>query len=370
MRILNLSLDKKILEKDSFPAHRIKKYGDLVDKYFVIIPASKNISFDLSLRVKIYGVRDKYKFFTLYLIFKKAWQIIKRNRVDIISVQDTYYLAILVFVLAHIFNIGLEVQVHGFEKFTFLREIVARFVLPRADSIRTVSHRLKKILEQEFGIREQKITVVPIYSQKPSKKELDLDFRKTKDNNKFVFLTIGRLVPVKNISMQIKALKNVIDISDKQIELWIVGDGPERVKLQNITKDFGIEKQVKFFGWQDNLDNFYRQADVFLLTSNSEGWGMVILEAASWGLPIIMTRVGCADEFIIHNKHGIIIPVGHQKELIEAMLNLMNNEDLRFKLGQAAFEAFKDLPSEEEVLNLYKESWRKALGSQLITHNS
>ncbi len=359
MRILNLSLDKNILEKDSLPARRIKEYGNLVDKYFVIVPGPKNISLDLSSRVKIYGVKGKYKLFAFYLIFKKAWQIIKKHKIDIISVQDPYYLAILGFVLARAFNIGLEVQVHGFEKFTFLRKIIARFVLPRADSVRTVSQRLKRFLEDEFGIREDMITVVPVYFKKINN-DKGIDLEKIK-KDKFIFLTISRIVPVKNIGLQIKALKNVTRVSNRQIELWIVGSGPEQTKLEKLVNDLNLEKQVKFFGWQDNLDNFYRQADVFLLTSNSEGWGMVILEAASWGLPIIMTRVGCADEFIIHKKNGIIITPGSQKELEQAMIEFLNNKKLRFELGKAAFKAFKDLPSEKEMLNLYKESWRRSL---------
>ncbi len=358
MRILNLSLDKNILKQDSFPARRIKKYGNLVDKYFVVVPTSQNISLDLSSRVRVYGIKGKYKLFAFFSIFKKAWQIIKKYKINIISIQDPYYLAILGLILARVFNLGLEIQVHGFEKFTFLRKIVARLVLPHANSVRTVSQRLKNFLRDEFGIREDKITVVPVYFKKTNNNRIGL---KQIKKDKFIFLTIGRLVPVKNIDLQIKALKNVIKTSNKQIELWIVGSGPEKIRLEKLVNELNLKKQVVFFGWRDSLDNFYRQANVFLLTSNSEGWGMVILEAASYGLPIIMTRVGCADEFIIHKKNGIIITPDNQKELEQAMIKLLNNKKLRFELGNAAFKSFKNLPSEEEILNLYKESWQKAL---------
>ncbi len=363
MRILSLGLDNSILKVDSALSRRIKKYSSLVDLYIVIVPEKRKKIVKFNSRAIFYGVNGYNKVITLINIYKLANRIIKNHKINIISVQDIYYLAFIAWILARTFNLGLEIQVHGFEKFTFLRKIIARFVLPRANSVRTVSQRLKKFLENEFNIRENRITVVPVYFKESSyERDIRLNLEKT-TKDKFIFLTISRLVPVKNISLQIKALKSISGVSSRQIELWIVGSGPEQIKLEKLVNDFNLEKQVKFFGWQDKLDTFYRQADVFLLTSNSEGWGMVILEAASWSLPIIMTRVGCADEFIIHKKNGIIITPGSQKELEQAMIQLLNNEKLRFKLGRAAFKTLKDLPSEEEVLNLYKESWRRALVS-------
>jgi len=93
-----------------------------------------------------------------------------------------------------------------------------------------------------------------------------------------------------------------------QAELWIVGDGKQRQALKHEVETRLIAS-VKFQGWQDDLDKFYNQADAFLLTSNSEGWGMVVVEAASFGLPIIMTDVGLAGEVIKDGESGIVIPV-------------------------------------------------------------
>ena len=92
-------------------------------------------------------------------------------------------------------------------------------------------------------------------------------------------------------------------------ELWIVGDGLERKKLELEIAKYKLENSVKLFGWQNNPDEFYSQADAFLLTSNYEGWGMVVIEAADYGLPIIMTDVGCAGELIENEKSGLVVPV-------------------------------------------------------------
>jgi len=179
-------------------------------------------------------------------------------------------------------------------------------------------------------------------------------------NGKVVFLTIGRLVPVKNIVIQIKAMVEVIK-KFPEVELWIIGEGPEKNNLEYIINNLELSEKVKLLGWQGDLRKFYSQADVFMLTSNYEGWGLAVIEAAAYGLPIIMTDVGCAGEVIRNRENGIIISVGDVKKLGEAMVKIMENKDLRKKLGDSACEAVKKLPNKNETLALYKKSWEKAL---------
>jgi poly(glycerol-phosphate) alpha-glucosyltransferase len=272
-------------------------------------------------------------------------------------VQDQYYLALIGFILSKQFKIGLEVQVHGFEKFYGLRKLIAKFVLPKANSVRCVSLRLKEELNVKFGVDEQKITVVPIFIEVRRKK---LEVRSEKNYVKFVFLTVGRLVSVKNIGMQIEAMREVVK-KHSNTELWVVGDGPERKNYELRIKNYQLNDNIKLLGWQDNLEEYYKQAGAFLLTSNSEGWGMAIVEAAGYSLPIIMTDVGLAGEVIKDGKSGLVIPVGDKQKLVEAMLRLVEDGQLRKTLADNARLAVSKLPSEEQTINLYKESWQKSV---------
>lgn len=171
-----------------------------------------------------------------------------------------------------------------------------------------------------------------------------------------MFLTVGRTVAVKNISLQIEAMKNIAE-DYPQAELWIAGDGPERKKLENQSKKLKIEKNVKFLGWKDNLDEPYQQTDVFMLTSNYEGWGLAVIEAAGFGLPIIMTDVGCAGEIIKNGENGIVIGVGDKKALTAAMASLIQDKNFREKIGEEAKKAILPLPNQEQNLDLYKKSF-------------
>ncbi len=345
MKILNISLDKNITDKNSAIAERIVEYGKITEKYTVLALDGKS-----------------GKIVNFFKIFLKASQILKNEKYDVITAQDIYFLGWLAVKLARKFKIGLEVQVHGFEKFWGIRKMLAKYVLKNADAVRVVSQRLRQKMIQEFGVAEEKITVVPIYtSQKFVKSRPVGGQAPVKSNNdKFIFLTVGRLAPVKNIKMQIDAMKNIVK-KYSQVELWIVGDGElsQKLKVQSQKSDVG--DKIKFMGWQKDLSKYYSQADTFLLTSNSEGWGMVVVEAAQFGLPIIMTDVGLAGEIIKDGDGGIVIPIEDQDKLEKAMIKIIADKNLRKKLGNSAREAIKKLPTKEETLELYKQSWTKVL---------
>ena len=367
MKILNISLDKNVLDSNSAVAKRMVDYGQLADKFTILVLADENREFNLSGNVKVVSVKKSNKFFDLLKLKRKAARVLNSEKYDIITVQDTYFIGWMALKLAKKFHLGLEVQVHGFEKFSGVRKLLAKRVLKKANAVRVVSQRLKREVMRDFGVQEDRITTVPIYIDIVLKTGLPLQRRAgtptsfaRNDNSTFIFLTVGRLVPVKNVAMQIDALA---EITKKflQVELWIVGDGVERQYLEIKNQKLKIKNQIKFFGWQNDLEKFYKQADCLLLTSNNEGWGLAVVEAAAHGLPIIMTDVGLAGEVIKNGESGIVIPVGDRKALVEAMIKIIEDSGLRKKLGEGARKAIKTLPSKEETFALYKKSWELAL---------
>ncbi|PIR92487.1 hypothetical protein COU01_01375 [Candidatus Falkowbacteria bacterium CG10_big_fil_rev_8_21_14_0_10_44_15] len=360
MKILSISLDKNILDKDSAAAKRMVEYGNLVERYTILVLADRDQEFGLSDKVKVIAIRKSNKFFSLLKLKRRAAEVLNSENYNIITVQDAYFIGLIALKLAKKFHLGLEAQVHGFEKFSGARKLLAKKVLRNADAVRVVSQRLKRQLISDFGVAERKITVVPIYSEHRTCNTQHITYT----NDKFIFLTVGRLVPVKNVSLQIKAMRHIVK-QFPQAELWIVGDGEQRQALEELCYPLPVTRYVKFFGWQENVEKFYRQADVFLLTSNSEGWGLAVVEAAAQGLPIIMTGVGLAGEVIKDKESGIVIPVGDQKELEKAMAVLTEDQELREKLGRNAAEVVKKFPSKEETLALYKKSWQTAVDNKI-----
>lgn len=319
MRVLNLSLDSRINEAGSPVARRLAALSVAVGEVAALAPKGDN------------KVREFLR------IWREAEALLCEKKYDLITVQDTAYLALLAYLLARRFCVPLEMQVHGLEKFYGIRKLLTGFLLKRADKIRVVSERLRR----EISARAY---VLPVYTQIETPTSHTKQTRET-----FTFLTVGRLVPVKNIGLQIRAFTQIVKESP-HTRLVIVGDGSER---ENLPK----HDRVIFEGQQKDLRRFYEEADAFLLTSNSEGWGVVVTEAAAYGLPIVMTDVGCAGEFIKDGENGTVIPVGDEEALVSAMKKLITNADFRTRLGEKAYLAYLALPSKERQVQKQVEAW-------------
>ena len=358
MKILTLGLDASVLKKNSHTASRAIKYGGIVKKYVVIVPNTAYKDVNLSSNVKVFGIKTQNKIIALYSIYKFTNRLLKNNKVDVISVQDQYYLAVIGLILSKKYKTGFEIQIHGFEKYSGLRKIIANHVIPKAGSMRCVSERLKAHITATFKVDKEKIVNVPILiTKKP--KNINAAFIPEKS---FVFLLVARLVKVKNIPLLIQAFKDVS--KKKDAKLWIVGDGPLLSTLNTLIKKEGLEDRIVMWPEQENIGKFYKSANAFVLSSNQEGWGMVVIEAASHGLPIIMTDVGCAGEFIKNNVNGVVIPVNDKKALVKSMTTIMENHKLRSSLGRRAAVTYKSMMSNAEILKKCRMSWRIASTTQ------
>lgn len=356
MKILSIGLDETVLLPDSRLAERVIDYGNLVEKYTVFVPAAKESRVELSENVTCFGISGANKIVRLFNIYRGVRGLLAQESFDIITCQDQYFLGLLSYCLSRLNKIGFEVQVHGWEKARGLRMLIAKFVLPKADAVRTVSERMRGMLVKEFNVKSDKITVVPILTKTVP---LHKVFYKEKRDD-FIFLTVGRFVRVKNISLQIKALFDVVKRYPRT-KLWIAGSGEEEESLRSLVNELGLVENVKFWGWlnKDDLYGLYAKADCFLLTSKAEGWGVAVVEAASHMRPIIMMDVGLAGELIKDSESGLIIS-DRKESLVEAMLKIINDSDLRKRLSEGARKAVEQLPAKEQTLNLYLRSWKKA----------
>ncbi len=380
MYVVNLALDPKALDPESVVAFRNRAYGRLTKHYSIVVPSRSTLTVRLSDRTTVYGIGGVHKVIQLFTMYRKAKQLIENGQCDVITTQDMYFLGLLGLFLARKYHLGLEVQVLGIEKLNALRKMIALFVLKEASVVRALSQRLKDRLIAEFDVPESLINIVTIYVDvgklgldmrtlsevdAHTFKQVSLDFRK-KYGEKMNFLTVSRLVSIKRTYMQIDAIK---ELKEKfpHIMLHIVGTGPDEMELKKRVASLGLENHVIFHGYQTGftLGMFYMECDCFLLTSDYEGWGMVIIEAATAGLPIIMTDVGCAGELILNEKSGLIIPPKDPQALKEAMVRVIQDGSLREKLSIGATGALALLPSFDTILLQYKGNWERALAHRL-----
>ncbi|KKU85155.1 MAG: Glycosyltransferase, partial [Parcubacteria group bacterium GW2011_GWA2_47_9] len=187
--------------------------------------------------------------------------------------------------------------------------------------------------------------------------DLNVEPKKFPEFDKTI-LMVSRLTSEKNVGLAIDAMAEVLKKHPKA-GLIIVGDGPEREALELKTKSYKLQANVKFKGWQNDTAPYYKGADIFLLTSWYEGWGMSAVEAMRYGAAVVMDDVGLAGEVVEDGKTGLVVPVGDKNALVGAITRLLENDELRRYLVEEAAKKVQKLPSAEEYYERMVDSWQK-----------
>ena len=153
----------------------------------------------------------------------------------------------------------------------------------------------------------------------------------------FEILTVGRLAPVKGLHVLLGAFERLL-AQNRNARLRIAGDGPERASLENEATRRGLGDRVVFEGWRssDQLRALYSQADVFALASFAEGIPVVLMEAMAMEIPCVATWVAGIPELIRHEADGLLVPPAAEEELASALARLIDDSDLRLRLGKSA----------------------------------
>ncbi len=151
----------------------------------------------------------------------------------------------------------------------------------------------------------------------------------------FCMVTAANLDPEKNHDTVLKALAQR---NDKQIYYVICGNGPEKQSLQDLTKQYGLEGQVYFLGFQEHMEDVLQAADVFVFPSLREGLGMAALEALACGIPVIAADNRGTREYMKNGKNGYLCEGTNVYQYAQAIKKLKENPDLREKMGEAGCE--------------------------------
>jgi glycosyltransferase involved in cell wall biosynthesis len=147
-------------------------------------------------------------------------------------------------------------------------------------------------------------------------------------------LFVGRLHPVKGTQYLLGAMK-IIHQKLPEAKLVLVGDGEEREHLETLTDNLGIRECVEFAGRvpHERVEGYMNQAEVFVLSSLSEGFPVTILEAMACGLPVVATRVGGVPDIIEDGTNGYLVDAMNQEQMAEALLKLLQDEQLRKEMS-------------------------------------
>ena len=304
------------------------------------------------------GLNTKNEFSpkVLAAIFKLS-KIIKDEKVDIVHAH-TRVSQVACFFACRIAGVPYVTTCHGFFK-KRLRGLFDTWGV----KVIAISDAVKTHLKEDLSVKEDRIELiysgvdVERFSKDYSRDEIDKIKESMGLNDGPVIGTIGRLSPVKGQRFLIEAMADVIS-KKKDAQCLIVGNGPEEKALRDMAKFLKIEESVRFVGADPDTHKFLSIMDVFVFPSVKEGLGIALLEALASGKNCVASNVGGIGDIIKDGYNGLLTPVGDVAGLTRAISSLLDNADLRKKMGNNGRALVKEKFSlnsmGDRVINLYK----------------
>jgi len=280
-----------------------------------------------------------------------ACNLLKREEIDIIDGQWADYGGVVVYLVSKMWKKPYIVSALGSE----VAEIADAGISPRVKVLRKVLENADCIITVSKSLADD---VKKYCSREPIILPWGIDLNLFKPHNEKVFkrrtiICVGALVKRKGHELLLKAFKKVLNyIND--VDLLIIGRGPEEQELKKLVNNLGIIDNVRFINYVETseLSTYYSSSEFFVSATLHEGFGVVFAEAMACGLPIVSTNVGAVPEVV--GEAGILVEPKNPEQLAEAMLKLLNDSKLREELSKKALERASRFSIEKRTEDLEK----------------
>ena len=283
-----------------------------------------------------------------------VYRLIKKVKPDVVhtAAAEANFHGIIAAKLAGVkYIIGEEI---GIPNHSSLAQKVFSVVYRSADKVICVSQSVKDHLVKTGEIPVEKGVVIynPVSFLK------GMNFGKDSNHDKFFNMVyVGRLEKVKNVDTLLRAFSQ---LENEQLRLTLVGDGRERENLEALVKELNLSDKVIFEGFQSNPGKYLSVADLYVLPSYSEGFGIAAVEAMFLKVPVLATQVGGVPEFINHGENSWLFDPYSMEDLVEKLEQiLLLDEDKRKAIGVKGFEEVSERFTIEKYIenleNLYSE---------------
>jgi N-acetyl-alpha-D-glucosaminyl L-malate synthase BshA len=241
-----------------------------------------------------------------------------------------------------------------------------RFGILRSDAVTTVSKALRDETREQLRI-ERAIDVIPnfIDPARFAEARLGPGARRWARPGEKLLVHISNFRPVKRVTDVVEAFGRIVE--KVKARLLLVGDGPERVKAELLCREQGTCHAVTFLGSLPLIEEVLVGADLFLLPSQSESFGLSALEAMACHVPVIATAVGGLPEVVAHGETGFLHAVGDVDSMADSAIRLLQDDDLRERFGRAARRRAVEQFDQDRVVGRYRDIYERALDGAGVT---
>lgn len=240
---------------------------------------------------------------------------------------------------------------------------ITRFSIGRSDGITAVSEYLKRETVDHFGVDPAAIEVIPNFVD-PAIYDRDRHpcHRSTLlQPGERMIVHISNFRPVKRVRDVVGAFAGIA--REVPSRLLLVGDGPTRPDAADEADRLGVRDRVVFLGKQDSVAELLACADLFLLPSESESFGLVALEAMASGVPVVATSVGGLPEVVVDGETGFLTPVGDTRSMAEAGIRLLRDPELWRAVSEQSRERATECFGVDSIVLRYEHYYERVLAA-------
>lgn len=230
---------------------------------------------------------------------------------------------------------------------------ITRFSIERSDGVTSISEALKQDTIQSFGIGCSIEVIHNFVNCSLYQPEMGVRKRPRR------LLHISNFRPVKRIADCIRILAQVR--REVEAELWMAGDGPDRGPAESLARELGIGDHVIFLGKQNHIERLIPQADVLLLPSQSESFGLAALEAMACGVVPVATRTGGLPEVVSHGVDGFLEEVGDVDSQARRVIELLSSTALLGRMAARARRTAETRFCSTRIIPQYEEFYRRVI---------
>jgi N-acetyl-alpha-D-glucosaminyl L-malate synthase BshA len=235
---------------------------------------------------------------------------------------------------------------------------IIKFTTEASDGVTAVSNYLKEETRKKFQV-QRPIRVIYNFVDTQRFRPLQGRRENTFGDGK-ILMHISNFRPVKRIRDIVCVFAKVRQaISTK---LVMIGDGPERTAAEALVNELKLGGEVHFLGNQVGVEELLGQADLFLLPTDGESFGLGALEAMSCGVPVIGCQKGGLPEVVLHGQTGFLAPVGDVEAMSEYALKILTDDDLGKQMGENARQRVLKSFDAELIVPQYEEFYKQVVG--------
>ena len=306
--------------------------------------------------------------FPLYTpaLASKMVEVARFEKLDLIHAHYAVPHATSAYLAREILNNGLKIvtTLHGTDitlvglEPSFLP--VMKFSIEQSDGVTAVSRFLREKTNTNYGI-DKEITVIPNFVDTKKYKRLPCEevCEKFAPEGEKILVHVSNFRAVKRVQDVIRIFNEV----NKKVpsKLLLVGDGPDRSACEMLVRELHLENQVRFLGKQLELVPLLSAADIFLMPSQSESFGLSALEAMACEVPVVSSSVGGLPELQVHGETGYIAEIGDIDRMARYAIELLTNDAKHQLFGKAARQRAVEQFDVRKIVDQYEEYYRLCL---------